>query len=129
MNKESKMNRYHFSLGNSTDGPVGYCASVQAQTPEDAVKLLQGAIENFGGESIIVDPHHDETPLTGSDYVAVYLNSNCVTIADIDFWTDEEGDEYGEFIEGLCGEWLTEEEYDEHCSGSCKMCAQPDVYG
>jgi hypothetical protein len=26
------MNRYHFSLGNSRVGPVGYCAEVDADT-------------------------------------------------------------------------------------------------
>ena len=38
------MKSYHFSLGNSTFGAVGYCARVQANSRAEALKLLKEAL-------------------------------------------------------------------------------------
>ena len=40
----SKPQSYHFDLGNSTDGPIGFCARVTADSPEDALAALKDAL-------------------------------------------------------------------------------------
>lgn len=70
------MKRFHFSVGNSTDGPVGFCAAVYAETPEEAVELLRNALP-------VESPVRPEDR-TGISYIAAYFNQSAVTVADID---------------------------------------------
>lgn len=73
------MPRYHFSLGNSFPGPIGFCASVQAASEADAVARVQKIITQAIGEFNEVELHSK-----GEDYLAVYINADAVTVADID---------------------------------------------
>lgn len=70
----ASMKSYHFDLGNSTDGPVGFCARVLAESPEEAVEKLREAM-----------PEQMEANL-GDDveYFVVYLNADAVTAKNID---------------------------------------------
>lgn len=38
------MKSFHFSCGDSTDGPIGFCARVQAEDVNDAVQKLKDAL-------------------------------------------------------------------------------------
>jgi len=38
------MKIYHFDIGNSTTGPIGFCADVEAESKEDAVLFLRDAV-------------------------------------------------------------------------------------
>ena len=68
---------YHFSLGNSTKGAVGYCARVIATSKEEAVEKLKAAIP----EDQPVTPYTDDDAI---DYFEVYFNENAITVEDID---------------------------------------------
>jgi hypothetical protein len=73
---ERTLREYQFSLGNSTDGPVGYCARIAATTAEEAVARL--------GELL---PHDEMLELdipraTEGEYLTVYFNLARVTILD-----------------------------------------------
>ena len=65
---------YHFCLGNSTEGPVGYCARVDATSKEEAVELLKARLPN----SVLVSDSF------GDEYIEVYLNIEAITKSDID---------------------------------------------
>ena len=65
---------YHFCLGNSTVGPVGYCARVDATSKEEAVELLKARLP----DSVMVSDSF------GDEYIEVYLNIEAITKSDID---------------------------------------------
>jgi len=68
------MKRYHFSLGNSKDGPIGYCATVRAESKERALEILK--------QSLLVEIQvFIEHPAV--ERMEVYLNADAVTIDDI----------------------------------------------
>ena len=70
---------YHFCLGNSNDGPVGYCARVDATSKEEAVELLKAKLP----DSVMV-------PCYGvNEYIEVYLNIEAITKSDIDEVDDD----------------------------------------
>src|SRR5688500_6629258 len=41
---ETKLNRYHFDLGNSSEGPVGFCGAVWAESEEAALEMFKNAL-------------------------------------------------------------------------------------
>lgn len=67
---------YHFSVGNSTTGPIGFCAAVTASSRDDAVRILREHLDSCNCEL--------EIPGTGDDPITVYFNPNAVTVDDID---------------------------------------------
>ena len=82
---------YHFSLGNSSYGPIGYCARVEADSPERAVEWLRAVIQDVA-DGLMIAEHGDG--YAGLDYAEVYFNPEQITVADIDFVIDEDGDEH-----------------------------------
>ena len=76
---------YHFDVGNSNTGPVGFCVVVEAQTKELALNILKKHLP----ENVDVRLPF-ETGILSAD---VYLNPDNVTVDDIDSITDENGDE------------------------------------
>jgi hypothetical protein len=72
------MNRYHFSIGNSRVGPVGYCAEVDADTQDEAIATLRSAIEEINCELSAIDDAY------GIRYLQVYLNPNAIKPRHID---------------------------------------------
>ncbi len=77
---------YHFSLGNSSDGPVGFCARIIASSKEEAVRLTK---ETMPDEHMVVE-YLDEV-----DYFQVYFNPAAVSEKDIDEVSDLVQGEYG----------------------------------
>lgn len=75
--KTRKLKEYHFSCGDSSNGPVGFCAVVRAYTKVEALKKLREAM-----------PEEEELKTyDGSDdvvYFNVYFNEAKVTVKDID---------------------------------------------
>jgi hypothetical protein len=71
--------RYHFSLGDSDDGPVGFCAEVEADSEDEALKTLQAALPEIHE----MEPASDGT-WRNIVYVNVYFNPNRISRADID---------------------------------------------
>jgi hypothetical protein len=77
------MPKYHFDLGDSNDGPIGFCAEVRAPTRERAVEKLKEALPED------MDVTDAATPLTtGIAYVQIYFNPDAVTAEAIDYEDD-----------------------------------------
>ena len=74
------MKRFHFSFGDSSKGPVGYCAAIEAETPEQAVELLKKQMP----EQWEVNGNPDEEGHHELDYIEVYFNTDAITVKDID---------------------------------------------
>ncbi len=77
---------YHFSLGNSSTGPVGFCARIIASSKDEAVRLMK---ETMPEEHMVVE-YLDEV-----DYFRVYFNPAAVSEKDIDEVSDLVQGEYG----------------------------------
>ena len=75
------MNCYHFSLGNSTEGPIGFCAQVVATTSAEAVAKLQRALRNVSGTMSEVAIGNREQDL---EYLNVYFNPTAIELSDAD---------------------------------------------
>ena len=88
------MKSYLFSLGNSTDGPVGFCARVKGTSPEDALAKLRAALPEVVE---VLDGNSDDDAI---EYLNVYINPDAVTV---------EGIEDQEPICKKCGTSLTDE--------------------
>lgn len=91
------MTSYHFDVGNSNDGPIGFCARVLADSREEAVERLRLALDNMQDNYKNFDDCTDdksESPGEGIEYVKVYFNADAITAANID--DEEERDENGE---------------------------------
>lgn len=69
------MKSFHFSLGNSTDGPIGFCARVTAESRDAAVDILRLCI----GDTLEMRLRHEQV-----EYANVYFNEDAITVADID---------------------------------------------
>jgi hypothetical protein len=85
------MKNYHFDLGDTTEGCVGLCARVVANSEEEAVRLLKDAFEN----SALIDASVErDAQCQGTvalhlrakeiEYVHVYLNFDNLSPHDID---------------------------------------------
>lgn len=69
------MAAYHFDLGDSHPGPIGYCARVEAESPESAVEILKSRI-----------PRESTIPIDGGErgeYIEVYFNHDAITVEQI----------------------------------------------
>lgn len=68
------MPTYLFDLGNSSEGPVGYCARVRAASPAEAAAIMREAMH---------DRREIERPDHRFESVDVYFNPEAITEADI----------------------------------------------
>jgi hypothetical protein len=69
---------YHFSLGNSSKGAVGYCAIVRAKSAKEAVEILK---ERLPAEEKV---HIGDNLDTRVEYCNVYFNESAITVKDIE---------------------------------------------
>jgi hypothetical protein len=71
---------YHFSLGNSFDGPIGFCARVDAETAEEAVTKLNKALA-------VREHEYTVLPLAGKKAVKVksVLDEKCKAVSNAAF--------------------------------------------
>jgi len=75
------MKSFHFSLGNSTIGPIGFCASVKANSEEEAVELLKRVLPMEARIDPVGDEDEDNARI---EYIEVYFNEESITEKDID---------------------------------------------
>lgn len=81
---------HHFDLGDSNTGPIGFCAVITADSPEEALEILK---EKLPEELMAVDA----SELPGEkDYIQVYFNSEAITLKDNDFSDDLDDEEDGD---------------------------------
>jgi hypothetical protein len=71
---------YHFSLGDSTSGAIGFCAAVRAKSRKEAVALLRSGLP----EEIPV-VRSRKVPKRGVEYVQVYLNLERIDVKHVEF--------------------------------------------
>ena len=73
------MNSYHFSIGNSASGPIGFCTQVAADTRGEAAAKWRRAVQQSTGAA-------GEAAIRSSDpdlgYLAVYFNPDCIRASD-----------------------------------------------
>ncbi len=71
---------YHFSCGNTMDGPLGLCAEIMAESEEDALSRLRSVLADSLGSC-------GELTVRNGDslgYVNIYVNPSYVRKRDID---------------------------------------------
>ena len=74
------MKTFHFSCGDSTDGPIGFCAEVKANTEIEALEKLVKALPEQHG----ISPESEGWGIEDIVYCNVYFNTARLSIADID---------------------------------------------
>lgn len=72
--KPKPLRSYHFSGGNSTTGPVGFCARVRAHSKKEACEILASAMPEEEYQTGIA-VNDDEGRI---EYFNFYLNSGAV---------------------------------------------------
>jgi hypothetical protein len=72
--------QYHFSLGNSTKGPIGFCALIKAESKADAVSLLKKVLP----DELEVRPMGGDKENASVVYIAVYFNDEAIKVRCID---------------------------------------------
>lgn len=77
--KPRPLKSYHFSAGNSTKGPVGYCARVRAHSKKEACEILESVIPQEYETGI-----HENDDQGRVEYFEFYLNSEAVKPSMID---------------------------------------------
>ena len=78
------MTSFHFDLGDSNDGPIGFCARVQADSQEQALERLREALP----DDLVVPTSHE-----GIEYIEVYFNRANINLEHIDDEEDVDDDE------------------------------------
>lgn len=71
---------YHFSLGNSSEGPIGYAGRVIATSRQEAIQILKDSLP----ESVTIPASHSPANGRYIEYLEVYLNPEAISEADID---------------------------------------------
>lgn len=67
----NKLYDYHFDLGDSNDGPIGFCARVIARCDQEALILLRERLP-------------DSFPVReGRECIEIYLSPHNITVSDI----------------------------------------------
>lgn len=77
--------QYHFSCGNSTSGPIGLCGTVRARSRDEAVKIFR--------DHVCAELDADMGDSSAVDYMRVYIESDNITINDIDMIDGEDVEE------------------------------------
>lgn len=80
------MTSYHFDVGNSLDGPIGFCARVVAATADQALARLRAYLTEMVDGYATYDDCTDnlsDRPATGIEYLRIYFNPERVALAHI----------------------------------------------
>ena len=73
---------YHFDVGNSNTGPVGYCGRINARSESHALAILRESLP----VDLTIDPTtlNDEDSGGSVDYLSAYFNADAVTLKNLD---------------------------------------------
>ena len=86
---------FHFDCGDSSSGPVGFCARVTASSEEEAVEILHELINEKDGTFEVMASNVKGVPCV--EYLTVYINPDEVTESCIDDHEDNESDSDQEY--------------------------------
>lgn len=75
---------YHFDLGNSSKGPIGFCARVIAKSAKEAVEKLRKAVSTMNEEHDVLKAAGLKEEVPGLEYFEVYFNADKITEHSID---------------------------------------------
>ena len=75
------MTSSHFSVGDSTSGPVGFCARVLASTRNEALAKLKRVLNRCTGTACEVALR---CPAEDAEYFTIYFNPEGIRVSDID---------------------------------------------
>ena len=88
---QETLKSFHFDCGNSTDGPIGFCARVVAATEQEAVQALQNYLKSLNYNVDILEDGQGAQPDSagidkGVEYLTVYFGptEQSITVNDID---------------------------------------------
>lgn len=85
MDEQPKLRRYHFDIGDSTKGPIGFSGAVHASSLEEALKVFKEHLPTeLTVRSVLVKDIGD----TLFEYAEAYINPDAITVNDIDEVTD-----------------------------------------
>lgn len=73
------MKSYHFDIGDSTNGAVGFCAEVEAETEEKAVEKLKYMLFDRESGQYSIDALDDV-----NEHVTFFVNPDFITASAID---------------------------------------------
>ena len=85
------MKSHHFSFGNSSEGPIGFCARITAETPERAAEILKAHLVEEVEIKPIVSEGEELKLAEGEEveYIRAYVNPAMVTPESIDSIDEE----------------------------------------
>ena len=63
------MKSFHFDMGNSTTGPIGLCARIEAETEQQATDILRSLLTRRSGQC-----NEFELWKEGNQYITAYVN-------------------------------------------------------
>jgi len=86
--KATKLKSFLVSAGNSSEGPVGFCMRVRAESKEAAIAKAKEALPES-----IEDAHKDFDMDESIEYFNVYFNDAALTVADIEDGETEDVEE------------------------------------
>ena len=78
------MKSYHFDCGNSSRGPIGFCARIRAESQDEALGILKDALP----QEMDVSPVGDRDLSAHVEYIQIYLSSENIRTRHIDEWED-----------------------------------------
>lgn len=78
---ENKLKLFHFSVGNSSIGPIGMCSAIRANTEKEAVERLHELLPQF------IPVANDS--IEDGEYINIYLNPEAIQVDHIDDFEEE----------------------------------------
>jgi hypothetical protein len=82
---KEKLYSYHFSCGNSTDGPIGFCARVKAKSKEEALEILRRVLpEEVKIRTAGAWDEQGKKDAAAIEYIEAYISPDNIKIDDID---------------------------------------------
>lgn len=95
--EQKPLRSYLFDCGNSAKGVIGFCARVQATSPQEALQILQDALPECAEVEPTIDA--DCEPVLGHlaiEYMRVYIKPRAISvrhITDVEDVKDDADDE------------------------------------
>lgn len=80
----NNLKSYHFDLGNSNQGPIGFCARVTAESAKEAAEKLRSAVESMNAEFDLAKGAGLKSDNPALEYLQVYFNPEKISERYID---------------------------------------------
>lgn len=82
---KEKLRSYHFSCGNSSVGPIGFCARIRAKTKKEALEILKRVLpDEMKIRPIYQGGEQGKKDDAAIEYIEAYISPDNIKIDDID---------------------------------------------